>query len=152
MKTIVTSIVVNILVAIVAVSSTQAQQSLGRATPVSRVSATPSGITIKQEFLAKKVAAIQADIRVAQRCVQNATINLRDVEGEINRVKSTDIINCGRRLIQLQRELAKLGIASSRFAQEAAAEAEIMASIEKQKQMLQSVSELLRGGSGGLLP
>jgi chromosome segregation ATPase len=149
MKAIVASIAVPLLVTIVAASAAPAQQLPARATPVSRISGTPSSATIKLDFLRQQADALEIDIRVALRCIETAQMRLRDVEGEINRVASTDIINCGRRLSELQRQLAKLERASARLGEEAAAEAEILLSLKKQKEMLQSVSESMGAGSGG---
>jgi len=140
MKVIITGIAAHILVVVLALSSAVAQQTTS-ATPVVRTPSTPSGLTIKQDFLAQQVAAIEDEIRVAERCVRTAGLSIRDVEGEINRVSSTDIINCGARLVRLQRALARLGVASEKAAEDAANEAEILAGLLKQKEMLQSISD-----------
>jgi hypothetical protein len=142
MKAFVTSMAA-ILITILAVSSPLAQQLSASATPVTTPSTAPSPFTIRQHFLSQQAATIQIDIRAAQRCVQNATQTFFDVVGNINRVAQTDLVNCGRRLAQLQEALTKLGRTSAKLAEDAAAEAEIIAGLLKQQQMLQAVSEQL---------
>jgi len=157
MKGIVAGIGVHLLMIIVAFSCAFAQQSAttsipvspsASATPVTSPSAAPSPFTIRQNFLRQQASTIQIDIRAAQRCIQIAQQTLVDVEGNINRVAQTDLVNCGRRLAQLAEALTKLDRTSAKLAQDAAAQAQIAAGLLKQQQALQSVSKLpiLRGG------
>lgn len=60
-------------------------------------------------------------MRAALRCIANARRNLRDLRGNINRVAQTDLINCGRKVIQLQRLLERMGRTAGRLAVEAEA-------------------------------
>jgi hypothetical protein len=86
-------------------------------------------------------AALERELRVIIRCLKNARENLRDVQGEINRAASIDLRNCGLRLKQLERKMAKLGKAAERLAQEAREEAIAFANqLERQQQSQQSSS------------
>ena len=63
------------------------------ATPVSSSTGRASSIAIRQNILAMKQASILRQIKEAQLCIQNASnpTILRDPEGNINRVPSTDL-------------------------------------------------------------
>jgi len=84
-----------------------AQSSSASATPVSPSAGGASSLAIRQNILAKKQAEILRQIKEAQLCIQNAAnpTLLRDPEGNINRVPSTDLTNCTRALAQLQSQL-----------------------------------------------
>jgi hypothetical protein len=90
------------------------------AAPVSPSIGVPSAASIQQNFLNQRQAALTRQLRDATRCLQNAQINLRDAAGVINRVKSTDIINCSRRVTQLLTQLKKVGQLSTSIQSEAA--------------------------------
>ncbi|MCA1961794.1 MAG: hypothetical protein LDL33_13495 [Desulfomonile sp.] len=78
-------------------------------------------------FLTIERAAIQRELRVVTRCIRMARENLRDIQGNINRVAQTDLLNCNRRLQQLLRDEAKLGRIAARRAAEAEAAAQLSA-------------------------
>jgi len=65
----------------------------------------PSAIQVRQNILAQKAAALQRELKELQRCISNATQlqTLRDPEGNINIVPQNDLVNCTRRLQDLQR-------------------------------------------------
>ena len=81
----------------------------------------PSTIQVRQNILAQKAAALQRELKELQRCIRNASQlqTLRDPEGNINIVPQNDLVNCTRRLQDLQRqqdslsrEIAALGQAT----------------------------------------
>jgi hypothetical protein len=99
------------LISIAFVSAVDAQRTLpqGSAAAAKAVS-TPSGgrpstIQIRQNVIAQKAAALQRELKELQRCITNASQlqSLRDPEGNINMVPQNDLVNCTRRLQDLQR-------------------------------------------------
>ena len=66
------------------------------ATPVVPSTGRPSTIQIRQNILNQKRRALNSQVQVAQRCIANASRPevLRDPEGNVNIVPSTDIVNC----------------------------------------------------------
>jgi len=107
-------------------------RSLSTATQVSPSGGGPSPVTIKADFLRQRQAIIQRQLRQVIRCIENAQINLRDVEGNINRVKSTDLLICTRRLTQLRAALASLGQQASALQVEAAQVERLARTLEQQ--------------------
>lgn len=97
------------------------QEKSSAARGVSASSGRPSTIEIQQHYLLMKRAQIERDIKEAQRCLSDArqpTV-LYDPQGNINRISQIDIVDCGRRLEQLQRELSNLARASNAMAKDA---------------------------------
>ena len=121
------------------VSSSVAQSSSGAATPVSPSTGRASSIAIRQNILAMKQASILRQIKEAQLCIQNAanpTI-LRDPEGNINRVPSTDLVNCSRRLAQLQSQLQTLARDTKQLSLDAKFQAaQLQGKLQRQKSVL----------------
>ncbi|MBI5570137.1 MAG: hypothetical protein HY914_09345 [Desulfomonile tiedjei] len=76
---------------------------------------------IAQNALTFKRAELTRQLREIQRCISDASnpIVLRDPQGNINRVPQTDLINCARKLGQLQRQLSSLQRQSNALAQDA---------------------------------
>ena len=76
----------------------------------------PSTIQVRQNIIAQKAAALQRELKELQRCITNASQlqTLRDPEGNINIVPQNDLINCTRRLQDLQRRQDSLNRANSR--------------------------------------
>jgi chromosome segregation ATPase len=81
----------------------------------------PNTFTIEQRALTRAQARLERELRQVRRCLSNAAQNLRDPQGNINRVASVDLVNCGRRLGALQRKLNRLGRSAERLQFEAAA-------------------------------
>jgi hypothetical protein len=124
----------------------QTSGSTAKATPVTASSSRPNGIQIKQNILAQKKAAIDSELKEVQRCLANASqpVALRDPEGNLNRVPQTDLLNCGRRLAELQRQLESLARQAAMLSQDS--EALRMAALrkyqaEKVKQRLSGMSD-----------
>jgi uncharacterized iron-regulated membrane protein len=128
---------------------TLAQSRAASATPAGASAGRPSTLAIRENILAMQRANIEEQIEEARRCIQDAanpTI-LRDPEGNVNRVPSTDIVNCSRRLAQLQRQLE--GVA--RQAQQLSVDAQFQAAqaqrrLQQEKSRL-TIQELESGGS-----
>lgn len=112
--------VITVLVAGVAVGQTTTSAS---ATGVSSSSSAPSSFKIRANILAQKQAAIEQQVKVAERCVKNASLPtvLRDPEGNIRMVPQTDIVNCARTLKSLQRQLVSLAREADRLTRDAEA-------------------------------
>ncbi len=98
----------------------------------------PSTADIAQNFITMQQAAIARQLRQVQSCISLARENLRDVQGNINRVAQTDLLNCQRRLGELLRAQANLRRQSARTAQDAAAQAEMAQDLRKQQQQRSS--------------
>lgn len=77
------------------------------ATPASRTRYSPSSLTIQRNALAQQNASILQAIAVAQACIKNNSNPqiLRDQEGNVRSVPSTDLSNCIRTLEDLKRRL-----------------------------------------------
>jgi TolA-binding protein len=146
---------ISILVAAVSLAFVSAAHTQGLTTAASSAAAkavsTPSGgrpstIQVRQNILAQKAAALQRELKELQRCIRNASQlqTLRDPEGNINIVPQNDIVNCTRRLQDLQRRQDSLNreiAALAQSAQPVAAAAERGA----RKASLQSKLQALSG-------
>jgi hypothetical protein len=97
--------------------------STSKAAALSSSGSTPSTVAIKKQFLDIERNSVQRDIKTALRCVETARLNLRDIQGNINRVARTDLLNCSRRLQILTRALQQLAGRGGRLGVEAEAEA-----------------------------
>ena len=110
------------------------------ATPVVPSTGRPSSIQIRQNILNQKRRALNSQIQVAQRCIANASRPevLRDPQGNVNIVPSTDIVNCTRTLEALDRQLAGLAREATSLAQDAQVEAAAFQAKQKQLQAQKS--------------
>jgi hypothetical protein len=101
------------------------QQSAARATPVASTSGRPSTFQIESNILEQQAARLQSQITIAQRCIAEASqpIVLRDPQGNVNIVPQTDVVNCTRRLVELQRQLVQLQRKSEQLSRDAQAAA-----------------------------
>jgi hypothetical protein len=91
----------------------------------------PSTYSIRKNFLELRKAAIERDLMIAERCISDARKNLLDIQGNRDRVASTDLVNCGRALAQLLRTTKQLGRDGERLAFEARAQAQIVEGLLK---------------------
>jgi len=121
-----------VVVSTAAAQTAATTRSSATAGQVSPSTGAPSPVTIKVDFLKQRQAIIERELRQVMRCIANAQINLRDVEGNINRVKSTDLLNCTRRLTQLRGQLAQLGQQASALQVEAAQVERLARTLEQQ--------------------
>jgi hypothetical protein len=127
-------------------------QGLTNAAPAAtaKVVSTPSGgrpstIQVRQNIIAQKAAALQRELKQLQRCITNASQlqTLRDPEGNINIVPQNDLVNCTRRLLDLQRRQDSLNreiAALSLDAQPLAASAQRISRQAQLKSVLQALS------------
>jgi hypothetical protein len=97
-------------------------------------SSSPSPLQIDQNFLKMSQEALRRELRETRRCIDNALLNLRDVRGNINRVNQVDLIDCRRRLSQVQRKIQQLGRAAERLSIEAQAQAAMLQQILRERQ------------------
>jgi len=88
---------------------------------VSLSASAPSTIQVRQNIIAQKAAALQRELKELQRCITNASQlqTLRDPEGNINIVPQNDLVNCTRRLQDLQRRQDSLNREIAALAQDA---------------------------------
>ncbi len=123
------------------------------ATPVVPSTGTPSSVQIRQNILNQKRRALNSQIDVAQRCIKNASRPevLRDPEGNVNIVPSTDIVNCTRTLEALLRQLDGLAREAQQLAQDAQVVATNLQKKQKQIQAQKKATLLRRFISGGTL-
>jgi len=102
-------------------------------------------IEIRQNILQQQKAAIEQQLKEAQRCIQNATNSqvARDPEGNINRVPKIDATNCARTAAALTRTLASLGRQAAQLERDAKvmADASKRGLIERQKARLRDAAQ-----------
>ncbi len=116
------------------------------ATPVSTPSGgRPSTLQVRQNILGQKAAALQRELKELQRCITNASQlqTLRDPQGNINIVPQNDIVNCTRRLQDLQRRQDSLNREIAALSQDAvplAAAAQTQARQAQLQRILQALS------------
>ncbi len=123
------------------VTSTWSQSSTA-ATPASISAGSPSTLAIKKDLLVAARTELQRQLRDVQRCIDQATHNLRDAAGLVNRIASTDLVTCSRSLNQIQRKLVSLG----RKADTLARDAEVMAAnLETVKRRLETKERIKTG-------
>ena len=87
-----------------------AQGTIARAREATISSSRPTSFQIRQNVLQQQQAALEEQIRVATRCIQDSSKpqTLRDPQGNINLIPQIDLTNCSRQLRTLQRQLASL--------------------------------------------
>ena len=78
-----------------------------------------------------------------ERCIRIARQNLVDIQGNINRVAQTDLINCGRRLVMLLRKQQKLVRLSERLEAEALIELEMLSQLLRQASSVENITSVL---------
>lgn len=105
----------------------------------------PSTIQVRQNIIAQKAAALKRELKELQRCITNASQlqTLRDPEGNINIVPQNDLVNCTRRLQDLQRRQDSLNreiAAISLDVQPLAAAAQRISRQAQLKSVLQALS------------
>ena len=132
--------------------ATAQQQRSATATPTVPSFGRPSSIQIRENILNQKRRALNSQIEVAQRCIQNASQpqTLRDPEGNVNIVPKTDIVNCSRTLEALLRQLDGLAREAQQLSQDAQATASALQRKQKQTQAQKRAALLrrfIRGGS-----
>lgn len=140
MRLSVIALMVSILVGVLFADCARAQQSTSVSTAAQRSNAAataPSRFEIRRNFLTIDRADLTRRARQLERCIRNARENLTDIQGNINRVAQTDLINCSRALEMLLRKQQRLTRRASRLETEAQLEAEIIA------QTLQRASRVL---------
>lgn len=127
-------------------AQTQPQSQAVSAKPVTRSSGRPSSMEIKQNALAQQQAILQGRLREVRRCITDASLPqvLRDPEGNMNRVPQTDLVDCTRKLSQLERQLKSLARQAAQLAQDAQFEGmELQGKVEGKKTQAR-----LKGKSG----
>lgn len=136
-----------ILVTAIAPGMVLGQSGRASATPVNISTGTPSTIAIREQFLVQQEQIIERELQQVTRCIANASLNvvLVDPTGIINRVPQTDIVNCTRRLNQLQRQVARL----AREAQQLANDAQVQATALETQARLAELQQNLRALSSG---
>jgi len=126
------------LAAIILVSATAVSPAFGQATGDSAANVPAGTGQILGNFLTIERAGIQRELRIVNRCIRMARENLRDSQGNVNRVAQTDLLNCSRRLQQLLRDEAKLGQIAARRAAEAEAASQLSAAGRQRSKSSQS--------------
>ena len=139
MKLVLKALWLPVLLGLTAVTCASGQTVSASATQSGRSSGTPSTLQIKQNFISINEASVQRQMRAALRCIANARRNLRDLRGNINRVAQTDLINCGRKVTQLQRLIERMGRKAGRLAVEA--EALALQAIQQQELSTETSSD-----------
>jgi TolA-binding protein len=108
----------------------------------------PSTIQIRQQILQQQQARLENQLREIQRCIRTSRLRvvLIDVEGRTKRVPKTDLVNCGRRLQQLLRQLSTLAGKADDLARDAQFQAILLEDALRQQQREEAL-RALRGGS-----
>ncbi len=91
------------------------------ATQISKIPGNPNSIEIKRNMLLQQQDSINQSITVAKACIKNSSMTqvLRDPEGNIRIVPSTDVVNCSRTLNELLNLLASNQKALDNLSQDA---------------------------------
>jgi len=139
------------------VSTTGAQQTIPQAAPsaaAKAVSIPPSGrptpVSIRQDILAQKAAALVAQLKEIQRCILDASQlqTLRDFQGNINIVPQNNLTNCTNRLQDIQRQQDSLNREIAVFsmnAQAAGLRADRLARIASLQMQMQALTQTIVG-------
>jgi hypothetical protein len=130
-----------VLIAMTAPALCQTGQSAksAAATSVTASSGRPSTFQIRQHILAQQRAVILRELNQVQRCITDSTRlqSLRDPQGNVNQVPKIDLVNCARRLRQLQDQVAALTRQSTALGQDASAQAaRLQQALQRQQQRL----------------
>jgi hypothetical protein len=117
------------------------------ATPVVRVPGGGSPTAIKQNMLLLQQASLTQAITVAKACIKNASLPqvLRDPQGNVNNVPSTDLVNCSRTLSALLNQLAANQKALTNLSQDAQMEASRIIAQTNQLKLQQRLQILNNG-------
>ncbi|MHB8203844.1 MAG: hypothetical protein ACYDHG_09095 [Desulfomonilaceae bacterium] len=142
-----TALTYDVAIAQVLTSSPLPSVPSASATPVNRTSASPSPTAIKQNMLLLQQASLNQAITVAKACIKNATLPqvLRDPQGNVNTVPSTDLINCTRTLTALLDQLAANQKALTNLSQDAQMEAARIVAQTNQLKLQQRLQILSQG-------
>jgi Mg2+ and Co2+ transporter CorA len=129
---------------------------IASATPVNVSVGTPSIFTIRQQILNQQQEIIEREFQQVARCIKTSSLNvvLTDPTGIINKVPQTDLVNCRRRLSQLQRQVARIAREAqqlSRDAEQQSAALETQARLAELQQNLRAIlSSLTSAGSASV--
>jgi hypothetical protein len=132
MKSLVTVLVLFALFCVLSIDCAKAQQVSTAPERAGTITSAPSRFEIQRNFLTIERSNLTRQFRQLERCIRNARQNLVDVQGIVNRVAQTDLINCGRRLEILLRKQRKLTRLSTRLEAEAEIEFEILSQLLRQ--------------------
>lgn len=115
---------------------------------VTQSSGRPSSIQIRQQAFEQQQATLQGQLREIQRCLKTSRLNvvLYDQRGNINRVPQTDIVNCGRRLEQITRQIQNLARRAQQLGQDAQAQALALERAAEEQRRLQNLRALSEAG------
>ena len=155
MKTLVTALLFFMFLGVFLTDCPMAQQSSAVSTAAQSSSAAataPSRFQIQRNFLTIDRAAITRQVRQLERCIRNARENLVDIQGNVNRIAQTDLINCGRELEMLLRKQDRLARRAGRIETEALLEAEILAQTLRHARAMQNISSWQSVISGSFSP
>ncbi|MEW6141445.1 MAG: hypothetical protein AB1733_24750 [Thermodesulfobacteriota bacterium] len=83
----------------------------------------PSSIQVRQQFFSQQQALLLGQLQEIERCLRTSQLNvvLYDPQGNINRVPQTDLVDCGRQLQRVQRQLQSLARRAEQLNQDAQA-------------------------------
>ncbi len=137
----------NVAMAQVLTSSPLPPTPSAAATPVVKVPGGASPTAIKQNMLLLQQASLNQAITVAKACIKNASLPqvLRDPQGNVNTVPSTDLINCSRTLSALLNQLAANQKALNNLSQDAQMEASRIIAQTNQLRLQQRLQILSQG-------
>lgn len=142
MKSLVTVLVLYALFCVLSADCAQAQQGSTAAQQSSIITSAPSRFEIQRNFLTIERSNLTRQVRQLERCIRIARQNLVDIQGNINRVAQTDLINCGRRLVMLLRKQQKLVRLSERLEAEALIELEMLSQLLRQASSMENITSL----------
>ncbi len=128
-------------------SSPLPSTSSASATSVTNVPGGASPTAIKQNMLLLQQASLNQAITVAKACIKNASLPqvLRDPQGNVNTVPSTDLVNCTRKLSELLDQLAANQKALNNLSQDAQMEASRIVAQTNQLKLQQRLQILNNG-------
>lgn len=128
------------------------QAGSASATPVTRSLGGPSPLDIRMHSINTLKAELQRQLRQVQRCIDQATPNLRGPGGAVNRVASADLVNCSRELDVIKDDLVNLGREADYLAQEAQALAQRLQTIALQTEAQKRIDSMTSPPQAVILP
>ena len=128
------------------------QAGSAAATPVTRSLGGPSPLDLRMQSIITLKAELQRQLRQVQRCIDQATPNLRGPGGTVNRVASTDLVNCSRELDVIKADLVNLGRDADYLAQEAQALAQRLQTIALQTEVKKRIDSMTSPPQAVIVP
>ncbi len=128
------------------------QAGSASATPLTPSLGGPSPLDIRMHSISTLKAELQRQLRQVQRCIDQATPNLRGPGGVVNRIASTDLVNCSRALDVIKADLVDQGREADYLAQEAQALSQRLETVSRQTEAKKRIDSATNPPQAVFLP